>query len=293
MLGSDNKLTKIARDAFTTQVLLLLTGGNKGGKGPKISSLVGTFPPVPGPKFVDPDRLLLNPADPLGTLFWFDPSPLALLMTSNLIDPEKDYQKIIVTNLYEPLVKMLNMPGNIVVPTLFDLTCFFDINVDLPELLLALPTPALQLAFSAKFKISADIFAKFAVDLPKLPAPPPIPPSLPIPPIPNFDFIIFPDLFLGMLSIPLEILKPDFVISLIGLPPSPPDLFIKIGTLVLDLMLKLLVKLGLLVILPKLLVATIVIILQNMVSMLVCDMIGVILGTGQLVKAAGSLLGLS
>lgn len=296
MLDSDGKLTKAARDAFTAQVLLLLVGGNKGGKGPKLSSVVGAFPPIAGPKLLDPDRLLLKPTDPLGDLLWFDPSPLALIMTPNLIDPDKDYQKIIVTNLYEPLVKMLNMNGNIVAPPLFDPTCFFDINVDIPQFLIALnialPDPKLHAAFALKYGIDVGALPKLVLDLPKLPAAPPIPPTIPIPPLPDFDFIIFPDLFLGILGIPLEILKPSFVISLIGMPPSPPDLFLKIGTLVLDLFLKLLERLGMLLILPKLLVATIIVMLQNMVSMLVCDMIGVILGTGQLVKVAGTLLGL-
>lgn len=298
MIGDDGKLTDDARDSFTAQVLLLLAGGNKDGKGPKISSLLGlSFPPIPGPKLVDPDRLLLNPLDPLGDLFWFDPSPLALMMTPVIIDPEKSYQTIIVTNLYEPIVKMLNMDGNLNAPPLFDPTCFFDVEVDIPQFLIelnaALLDPKLQTAFDVKYKVGVPKLVDLATKLPKLFGAPPIPPAIPAPPPADFDFLIFPDLFTGILSIPLEVLSPSLAVKLISMPPSPPDLFLKIGSIVLDLFLKLLENLGLLVILPKLLVATIIVILQNMVSMLVCDMIGVILGTGQLVKAAGTVLGLS
>jgi len=297
MMGDDGKLTVAARDAFTAQVLLLLAGGNKDGKGPKISSLLPiSFPPVPGPKLVDPDRLLLKPTDPMGDLFWFDPSPLALLMSPVIVDPEKAYQKIIVTNLYEPIVKMLNVNGNLNAPPLFDPTCFFDVEVDIPQFLIelnaALLDPKLQTAFDVKYKVGVPKLVDLALQLPKLFGAPPVP-TLPIPPIPDFDFIIFPDLFLGLLSIPIEILKPDVMIDLIKMPPSPPALFLKIGEIALGLLLKLLEKLGMLVILPKLLVATMIVILQNMVSMMVCDMIGMILGTGQLVKLAGTVLGLS
>jgi len=294
LVGNDSKLTKEAREAFVAQVILLLAGGNLNGKGPKISSILGVpFPPIPGPKLIDPDRLIVKPTDPLGDLLWFDPSPLSVLMTPMLIDPEKDYQKLIVSTLYEPLVKMLNIPGNIVAPALFDPTAFFDVDIDLPELTLALPDPKLQAKLALKYGIDASLIAQFAADLPGLPAAPPVPPALPVPPIPDFDFIIFPDLFIGLLSIPIELLKPDFVISLISIPsPDPGELFLKIAGLALDILLKLLETLGLLLILPKLLVATIIIILQNLVAMMVCDIIGSVLGTGQVVKLAGTFLGL-
>jgi hypothetical protein len=294
LVGNDSKLTKEAREAFVAQVILLLAGGNLNGKGPKISSILGVpFPPVPGPKLIDPDRLIVKPTDPLGDLLWFDPSPLSVLMTPMLIDPEKDYQKLIVSTLYEPLVKMLNIPGNIVAPALFDPTAFFDVDIDLPELTAALPDPKLQAKLAVKYGLDVGLIAQFAADLPGLPAAPPVPPALPIPPLPDFDFIIFPDLFIGLLSIPIELLKPDFVISLISIPsPDPGELFLKIAGLALDILLKLLETLGLLLILPKLLVATIIIILQNLVSMMVCDIIGSVLGTGQVVKLAGTFLGL-
>lgn len=302
MVGNDGKLTKAARESFVSQVILLLEGGNSSGKGPKISSILGIpFPPIPGPKIVDPDRLLLRPNDPIGDLFWFDPSPIAAAMTPFLVDNEKDYQKIIVSNLYEPLVNMLNVPGNVVAPPLFDPTCFFEVNVDVKEFLTDLnitigppTTPALQLNFAKKYGLDVDAVAKFVLDFPKILGAPPIPPTIPVPPVPNFDFIIFPDLFLSILSIPLEILKPDFVISLITVPiPDPGEISAKIVGIVFDLVLKALEKIGLLTILPKLLSATITIIVQNLVSMLVCDIIGTVLGTGQVVKTAGTFLGLS
>lgn len=301
LLGSNNKLTKSAREAFVSQVILLLAGGNLKGKGPKVSSILNVpFPPIPGPKLFDPDKALLDPSDPTGQLFWFNPSPLVLPMTPFLVDPEKDYQKIIVTNLYEPLVRMLNVPGNIVAPVLFDPTCFFDLNfgIDIPSFLLelnaTLPIPALHASFADKFDLSIGSIGDLAASLPTIPSPPPIPPSVPVPKIPDFDFIIFPDLFLSILTLPLEILKPDFVISLITSPsPDFGGIFLKIVEIVLGIILKALEKIGLLAILPKLLSSTIIVILQNMISMMVCDIIGSVLGTGQVVKAAGSFLGLS
>lgn len=298
LIGGDGKLTQVARDAFTSQVLLLLAGGNEDGKGPKISSILGVpFCPIPGPKLFDPDKALLTPKDPMGDLLWFAPSPLTVAMTPFIVDPEKDYQKIIVTNLYEPLVKMLNLPGNIVAPPLYDPTCFFDIDVDIPEFLIkltaALAVPTLHASFAAEFDLDVGDVGKLALDLPKLPAPPPIPPNIPIPALPDFDFIIFPDLFLALLTLPLEILKPDLVISLITIPvPDFGSLFLKIVDIVLKIILKALEVIGLLLILPKLLMATFTIILQNLVSMLVCDIIGLVLGTGQVVKLAGTFLGL-
>lgn len=299
LLGTDGKLTKSARDAFTAQVILLLASGNAKGSGAKISSALGiSFPPVPGPKFLDTDRLLSNPSNPTGDLFWFEPSPFGVLTTPFLLDPEKDYQKIIVSNLYEPLVKMLNVPGNIVAPVLFDPTCFFDINVDIPEflaaLVIALPNPLLHASFAAKFGIDVDLVANLALNLPSLPSPPPLPP--PLPPIPqvSFDFIVFSDLLLSIFSIPIEILKPDFVISLVSIPvPDPGSIFIKLTGIIIDLVIKALEKAGLLAILPKLLVATMVVLVQNMISMLVCDIVGSVLGTGQVVKLTGKVLGLS
>jgi hypothetical protein len=304
MLDSSGDLSQAARDTFVAQVVALLVGGNRNGKGPKISSIIGIpFPPIAGPLLIDPDKLLLTPDDPLGPLFWFEPSPLVLPSIPFLSDPDKDYQKIIVNNLYKPLVKMLNVKGNMATFPIFDPTVAFP-NVKAPDipafilgLPIALPTVSLPVpgnapavAFCAKFGITLADLLGFVV-------PPPIPlpslpklPSLPIPP--DFDFIIFPDLFLGLLTIPLAILTPDIILPKIAaaFPPDPIALFKVILDLVLGLVLDLLQKIGLLVILPKLLAATIIIIIQNLVSMMVVDMIGMILGAGGLCKLAARAL---
>ncbi len=62
---------------------------------------------------------------------------------------------------------------------------------------------------------------------------------------------------------------------------------------IFGLLLDLLKKLGLLAILPKLLVATFIVILQNAVAAMVPLIISQIIGTGIIVKTAGQALGLA
>lgn len=293
LLDSSNDLTSQARDSFTEQVVLLLLGGNLKGKGPKVSSVLGVpFLPFPGPKLFDPDRALINPKDPLGDLLWFDPSPTAAATLPFLRDKEKDYQKIIVDNLYRPLVRALNLNGNVVAPPLLDPTAFFpdlDPSIDIPQFLadFSLAPPV----FAAKYGLDVNIVASFFGQLPTLGAAPPIPPSIPLPPVPDFDFIIFPDLFKAVLTLPLQILKPDFVVKLVTIPaPDFGSIFLQIIQVILDILLKALEAIGLLIILPKLLVATVTVLLQNLVSILVCDVIGLVLGTGLIVRQAAKFL---
>jgi len=296
VLTSDEKLTVAARDSFTLQVVTLLTSGNADGKGAKISSLLDIpFPPPSGIKLFDPDRLLTNPTNLLGDLFWFDPSPFAPLTFDTLRDPEGDYQKIIVDNLYAPLMKMMNVPGAAAAPPILDYTGFLPPSIsvtlpDLPKILALLPTPpALKAKFNIDISIAADIVAL-------LPAFPSIP-SLPSIPIPAFDFVIFPALFELLLTLPITLL-PDLIGELsVDIPgllvPSPPDLFNLVLKIVFPLILDILAKVGLLAILPKLLVATFIVMIQNMVIALLCMVVSQIIGTGLVVKTIGSALGLA
>ena len=304
MLGADGHLTPAARDAFVTQVALLMVSGNPEGKGAKISSLLGiAFPPVAGPKLFDPDKFLVTPNDPQGDLFWFAPSPTALLTIPVLSDTEKAYQKQFVNQIYEPLVQMMNLNGNLSIFPLFDPTVAFpsikipDIKAFLDALTLAIPNPVIELPkLATKFSIDVgDLLGFIPPLIPKIGALPlpPIPPMLPVPLIPAFDFIVFPRLVTGLLTIPIKIMTPSLALSLITtVPPDPPSLFLKILEIALDIVLKLLEDVGLLVILPKLMVSSITVLLQNMISMIVVDFIGTVLGAGGLCKLAASVLGL-
>lgn len=293
VLGADEKLTQAARDSFTLQVVTLLTSGNKDGKGAKISSLTGIpFPPPSGIKLLDVDRLLTHPEDPLGDLFWFDPSPFAPLTYDTLRDPEGGYQKIIVTNLYEPLMKIMNLNGNAAAPPILDFTGVFpDADLTLPDLplvaafLVPPKLPDLKLAFDIDGQLALDI----KLGLPSIP-------SLPSIPIPEFDFVIFPKLFELLLTLPV-VLLPDllikFAVPLDLLIPDPPKLFGIVLELVFGLVLDILAKVGLLAILPKLLVATFIVMIQNAVIALLCMAVSQVIGTGLVVKTIGTALGLA
>jgi hypothetical protein len=298
VLDAKGNLTQEARDAFTAQVVLLLTSGNANGKGAKISSLLGiSFPPPSGVKVLDPDRLLTHPADPLGDLFWFDPSPFAPLTFDTLRDPNGGYQKMIVSNLYQPLMKAMNQNGNAVAPPILDYSGFLppDIAIklkllDLPKIAVAVPNvPALK-----ALGIDLGDIPSFVADLTAIVSIPSVP-SIPTPPIPDFDFVIFPKLFLGLLEIPFKLL-PDLLVKFSPsdlLVPSPPDLFNLILGLFFKLFLDLLKALGLLAILPKLMVATFIVIIQNAVAAMAPMFVSQVIGTGIIVKTIGQALGLA
>jgi len=299
VLDTKGNLTPEARDAFTTQVILLLTSGNANGKGAKISSLLNIpFPPPSGVKLLDPDRLLTNPSDPLGDLFWFDPSPFAPLIFDTLRDPEGGYQQNIVTNLYQPLMKAMNLKGNAIAPPILDYSGFLPPEIsakltlpDLPKIALALPGG--PLALKALGLDLGDI-PTFIADLSKVISIPSIP-SIPSPPTVDFDFIVFPELFIGLVQLPF-LLLPDLITKFSPpdlLAPSPPDLFNLILGLFFGLLLDLLKKVGLLAILPKLLVATFIVILQNAVAAMAPLIISQVIGTGLVVKTVGQALGLA
>ncbi len=305
LLDDQGNLTQDARDAFTAQVILLLTSGNSDGKGAKISSLLGIpFPPPSGIKVLDLDRLLTHPTDPLGDLFWFDPSPFAPLTFDTLCDPNGGYQKQIVSNLYQPLMKAMNLAGNAAVPPILDYSGFLPpkiaVNVTVPKLpqiltALSLPDPtAVNVALKKLIDINPPDAVKFVANLAAL-IPIPTIPSIPSPPSLDFDFLVFPALFKGLLDLPFKLL-PDLVAKLSTpsiLSPSPSDLFNLVLGSFFDLLLNLLKELGLLAILPKLLVATFIVILQNAVCAMVPMTVSQIIGTGIVVKFLGQALGLA
>ncbi len=300
VLDTKGNLTQAARDAFTEQVILLLTSGNANGKGTKISSLLNIpFPPPSGMKLLDPDRLLLHPSDPLADLFWFDPSPFAPLTFDTLRDPNGGYQKNIVTNLYQPLMNVMNIKGNAIAPPILDYTGFLppDISIkltlrDLPKIAAAV-TPVPNIPALKALGLDLGSVPEFASNLSAV-IPTPSIPTIPTPPIPEFEFIVFSDLFSGLMQIPLALL-PDLITKFSPpqlLAPNPPGMFNLILDLFFGQILNLLKKVGLLAILPKLLVATFVVLIQNAVAAMVPLVISQIIGTGLVVKTAGQALGL-
>lgn len=301
ILDTQGNLTQNARDAFTSQVILLLTSGNSDGKGSLISKLFDVpFPPPSGVKILDVDRLLTHPTDPLADLFWFSPSPFAPLTFDTLRDPEGGYQKNIVSNLYQPLVKAMNLNGNAIAPPILDYSGFVppDIAIDLklpdiPKIAVAVTPVPNPIALKA-LGLNLGSIPDFAANLGKVVSIPSVP-SIPIPPLPAYDFIVFPELFLGLMQIPFKLL-PDLIPKLSPpslLVPDPLGLFNLIIGPFFGLVLDLLKTVGLLAILPKLLIATFIVMVQNAVAAMAPLLVSQIIGTGVIVKTIGQALGLA
>lgn len=289
VVDEGGKILPPGRKAFVAQVVALLTAGNADGKGLLLSKALGVpMPPAPGPPFPAPS--LTNPAN-IEPLFWFGPDPTAALSLPFLLDEKGIWSQIFVDGLYATVASALNLNGSYV-PPVFDPTIYgidfdFDIKVDIPTLAVKIPqilTPQIP-----------KLILKLGV--PSLPIPPipAIPPTIPLPAIPPmpipppFQFgipLAFPDFFLKLL---LGI--PKLVIP--AVPVSLPDLFLGPFNVLLDIFLNLLLDLKLIIVSPKLLMATMLVILQNIAVMIVCDIIGLILGTGVIVKAAAALGGLA
>lgn len=316
LLDANGKLTKLARDKFCTDVLSILANGNEDGMG-----LMHTVPPLPLPVFpVAGPKVLVSPTNPSGeNLFWFKPEPLIAVATSKVIfDAEKEYQKMILDKIYEPLCSMLNVNGKTLLGPVFDPTIFIDLskpkfaNLKLPDLpaILAelviqagLALPGLPTAPAAKIKLAIDygISDILIPDLLQLIAMPPIPtppifsiPEIPIPevPSPGIPNFVLPELVIGLFKIPLDII-PQLITLVTSIAINPLDLVTKIIEIITKIVLSLLEKLGLLVGSPKLILSSLMIIIKNLAGMLLCDVVGSLLGTGAIVKIVSSIVGLT
>jgi hypothetical protein len=316
LLDSNGKLTKSARDKFCVDVLSIMANGNENGMG-----LLHTVPPLPLPVFPVPGpKVAISITNPSGEdFFWFKPDPLiALASTPVVLDPQKEYQKLIIDKVYEPLCGMLNVSGKTSLGPVFDPTIFVDLskpkfaNIKLPDIpsLLAeiiiqanLAAPGLPTMPAAKIKLALDygISDLKILDLIQLVLAPPIPlppiiviPEIPIPPLPSSGIpsFIMPDLVLGLFKIPLDLL-PQLITLITSISIDPMDLFTKIIELIVKMVLSILEKLGMIVGVPKLLLSSLMVIIKNMTGMLLCVIIGSLLGTGALVKIVSTLIGLA
>lgn len=312
MIGADGELTDAARTKFVVDVASMLALGNEDGMTLQKTSPLWVIPtpPIPGPALIID---ILKPEPEF--LFWFKPQPFALLAVPTLEDKEKDFQKLIINNLYAPLVKMLNLDGKtslgpVIDPTIaVDLSKFPNLTIpDMPKVMAdlfiqvtAANVPATAVAAKLKLKDDfgiGDDIVKDLIDLltkkPDLSPPGFSIPSIPIPKVPNLGTpsFILPDLILGILTIPL-----DLIGQLLGLITSPDidpiALLKKIIQLIVDIILALLKKLGMLVGVPKILSATLAVIIKNLAGMLLCDVIGLLLGTGGIVKIVAGLTGVT
>jgi len=301
MLDS-GKLTPAGRAGYVADVLALLTGGNENGKGNPLCSAgfqaftaLVPLPPIPGPPIINVTTLQAEP------LFWFKPDPVAALMADLLVDKVKTpiWNTLFPDGILATTATALDLNGNTPLFPIFDFTCAFDLKVppfplSLPDLALKLPKYSTPIGLP---KLLIDL-ASLGIQL-KLPSLPPFP-SLSLP-----DFGFPPDL-----ALKAAITIPQLVIGLIELPIKliiklllPPDIGLvlklisfdigAVFNLALDLLIQLLVDLGLLLILPKLLIASLLIYLKDVVAMVCTDLVGMLVGAnGSLTSLVGGATGL-
>lgn len=300
IVDNDGKITDPARAGLISNVIKILQGGNKDGKGLLLSNLLNMpMPPVSGP--ILPAPTLVNPKmeEPL---FWFEPDPYAELSLQYLTDKNSVWNKTFVDGLYASIAKGLNLNGSYILapvpifdPSIYGFTFDFDLKVDLPTL--AVKLPAFLLPEVPKLPGKLGIPKLEIPELPKIPPAFEIPEMPPMPQLPTIALpgipvpsLAFPNLFLDFF---FELPKIVVQLAIPSIPTSLPDLFLKPFNLIFDLFFKLLFKLNLVLTVPKLLVATILSIMHNVAVMLACDIIGLFLGTGSIVKgvaAFGNLL---
>jgi hypothetical protein len=276
-LLENGKLSKKAKASYVAEVLGLLATGNDRGHGgtpqTKIFSSLVPLPPIPGPTIPNVTTLEAEP------LFWFKPDPVAALMATQLIDPAKTpiWNAIFPDLIYEKTAIALDLPGHTPLFPIFDVSAAFpDISLPLP---FALPDLAAKLNLTPPDLLLKLADLKIAVSIPSIPLPP-LPPTLPdaalklpIPPLVLLDFCI------GLIKLPFTlllklVLPPDLslILKLIALD------FSAVLKLALDIVVQLLIDLNLLLIVPKLLVASILIYVKNIVAMVCTDIVGSIVG---------------
>lgn len=293
LLDKSGNLTKTAKDTFIKDVSMLLINGNLDGKGMKnaITMLLPIPPSDPTPKIIDPLTLQEQ------QLLRFGPDPFAFIQVPILENPKLSpmFHKFFLDGLYEKTAQALDLQGNIIAPAIFDPTIPFpDVNIKkyLPKL---------------KFPITPDILIDIGIELdvpPKLPTIevglpipsfPSLPPKLPFPDLPNipvYDLILY-KLIIGIFArIPPLMFNIDFFKKIaFQVPQLPIGPFKLILNLLLQILLEVYGLLGF-PILPRTLIAVLLVYLKNLAAMLLCLIVGSILGTGQLVKVTAALTGL-
>ena len=281
-LLQNGALTPTARKTYVSEVLALLATGNDKGQGgsptTQIFNHLVPLPPAPGPTVFNVTTLQSEP------LFWFGPDPFAALMSSQLSDPNNNpiWQAIFPDLIYGKTAVALDLPGHTPLLPVFDPT-FLGIPFPptLPDLAVKLKIPGLTLPqLIAKLSLS--------VSLPKVPLPP-IPPklpniALPIPPHILLDFCI------GLIKLPFTLLLKLLLPPSLSLVPIPS--FSAIMNLAFEIVVQLMIDLNLMLITPKLLVASILIYLKDVVAMVATVLVGSIVGTGGLATAVATMTGL-
>lgn len=289
------KLSKAGRDAYIDEVVGLLVTGNENGKGgifsTKIFNTLVPLPPIPGPAIPNVTTLETEP------VFWFKPDPLAAILAEQLKNPTPgSFWHIIFPDiLYSSTAAALDANGSTPLFPIFDVTCAFP---DLKGFPILLPELAIKSNLMPLPRLMAKL-ADLGIEL-KVPVPPipPIPPSLPFPdfslpgiPFPGLPSLALPDLLLGLIKLPFDLIiklvAPPNLSLVLDLPGLPKNIF----GLAFDIFLKLIEPL--LLIVPKVFLASLLIYLKNIVAMVCVDVVGMLVGAGgAMTKQVASLTGL-
>lgn len=294
-LLSGGKLTQKARDRYIDEVIALLITGNEDGKGgaptTQIFSSIVPLPPVAGPKVANVTTLSTE------HVFWFGPDPVAALLATRLKDRSKTefWHKIFPDLLYEKTAVALDVGGTTPLFPVFDVSGAFGIDLPLP---FKLPELALELSLTPPelgIKLS-DLGIKLKP--PSLPVPP-IPPKLDFPDLsipgvafPGLPSLVLPQLLLGLIKMPFDIIAKLVLPPDLGLVTNLPKLPKIVLDLAFDILFGLLTDLGLLLIVPKVMMASILIYVKNIVAMVCVDIVGLLVGAGNISKSAAVLTGL-
>lgn len=295
-LISNGRLTDAARTRYVEEVIALLVTGNRGGRGgsptTQLFSSIVPLPPMAGPKIVNATTLKAE------NLFWFEPDPFAALTATVLLDRSASpvWNALFPDLLYAKTAAALDANGS---TPLFPI---FDASVAFPSIK-AFPLTLPELAIQANITPLPKLLLKLSqlgiqLSLPSIPIPP-VPPALPtfgLPALPGLTLpglpdIFIPELFLGLIKLPFDILlklvvPPDLglVLDLPGLPKIALDIAMNI---VIDLLQPLIP------IVPKLLVASILVYVKDVVAMVCTDVVGMLVGAGgSMTKTMAGLTGL-
>lgn len=289
LLDTSGNITKSAERAFIDEIILLLTLGNIGGK-----TLVPLSKLVPVPSFAGPKILGQD-------FFWFNPDPVSGLLAATLLDAEKTpfFHEIFINGLYKSTVSLLNLGGQTPLFPVFDISLPFGTDLKIPftipELAVALSLPPIQVPaklVAAGIKVSIP-----SIPIPQIPniAPvgfdftksPPTSISLPMPPV-----FTIPSLITGLIEIPFKVLTATLVPPSLSLVTNLPGLPATIADIAFKLLFQLLSELGLTLILPKTLIATIIVYMKNIVAILCVLIISQLVGVGNIAFGVAQLLGL-
>jgi len=292
------QLTPAGKAAYTADVLALLAGGNKNGMGnPACSPGFQAFtklvplPPIPGPNIPNVTTLSIEP------LFWWGPDPIAAAMAALLVDKTKTpiWNAIFPDGILATTANALDLAGNTPLFPIFDFTVAFP-SLKIPPFPLALPDLAVNLSLTPPQLLIKLAGLGIELKLPSLP-------SLPSLALPDFGFppdlalkvaITIPQLVLGLIALPFKLLFKLLLPPDIGLVLKMISLDISVVfNLALDLLIQLLVDLDLLLITPKLLIASLLIYVKDVVAMVCVVLAGEFVGSGgAITKLIGGITGL-